>query len=720
LSSPGRTRIVFIWHHHQPSYRDPISGEYILPWVLLHAMRDYHDMPLLAARYEGVRTTFNLVPGLLEQLEEYAAGTARDGFLSVAMKDPAELSEFERRFLIENFFSGHFETMIRPYPRYAELEMKRRVAAENGFLTSRFSDQDLMDLQVWFYLSWCGDSLCKDPRVNRLFLRGKDFTQEDKLALRQAVLDLIAETLPLYRKLAAEGRIEISTSPLYHPILPLLVSTDSARTVRADIPLPPQVFCHPSDARYQVAKARDAVSQRFGQPVSGLWPPEGALDQTVLTMLEQEGVLWTATDERLLARTLNREEDGEFRSSSLHQPWQAGKVMVLFRDARLSDLVGFVYSRWNPETAANHFISELEKTAARSQVDNPVITVALDGENAWEYYLHGGYRFLSELYRLLGQDDRFEMVTPQQLLGTGPWPELPAMACGSWIDGNLETWIGDPVKNQAWEYLTAARTVMTTHLGHSGCEAREHDELMDLVMRAEASDWFWWFGKGHSSRYDPEFDLLFRQHIRAIYLRMALHPPHTLEKPLVPDLQVVSPVEPPVHLIEPTITGKTDSYYKWLSAGRAIPIQGFLHRTRQLVREVRFGFSRENLYFKLEADRRVGPLMRDQRIGYVFHITAPVHLDLRIWHDSAGVIRVVRLDTGADCPHAVAAAESVLEVAVPFLSLTGSAEPVGPDTDVEFYVVVRRRGRDVERFPQTGGVTMTIRGEELDAENWHV
>ncbi len=703
---------------HQPPYVSPLSGEYVLPWVLLHGMRDYYDMAMLASKFDRVRPTFNLVAGLMSQLEEYSSEKAQDVFLKVAMEEPEKLSPQEKRFLLDNFLALHPDTMIRPYPRFLELAERARYADVED-VTARFRDPDWRDLQVWYFLAWTGPELRTDPRVAALLAKGRGFTQEDKWNLRAASLALLREILPLYRKLYAEGRIEVSTSPQYHGLLPLLVSSSCAGERASDLRLPPVGFMHPQDAMAQIQRGLGQASRMMERPVVGMWPSEGALSSDVLPMVSGAGARWAVTDEKLLPALWDPGRDSR-RGDLLYRPWRKGPLTVFFRDAVLSDLIGFSYSRWEPEAAVAHFMAELERAAAECTLEHPVITIALDGENAWEYYVHGGMRFVEALYTAFQEHPRFRVVTPSTLLAEMPGgEELPGVLTGSWIDGTLRTWIGDPVKNRAWEHLAAARRAAHPYLEKSRLGPHEREELLDLVLRAEASDWFWWFGRGHTSVHDAEFDRLFREHIRAIYLKLGMNPPGELDWPLDPGSHVRSRIEPPAHLVSPSITGRSDSYYKWMAAGRVVMSHGFSHRPDPLVEEVRFGFDHERLYFKVRGTGPLREVMSRRRIGVVLRFVRPERLDLRVYLDPRGRVAVARVEGGEGLSGVEAAVESVLEVAVPFELLSGTAKS-DSGTTVEVYLVVTRRGREFERFPAMDNIVFAIRGEDLDVENWHV
>ena len=398
LTGSSRCQIVLLWHMHQPTYRSPLSGRYELPWVLLHAMRDYYDMPALAAGHEGVRPVFNLVPGMVKQLLEYARGDATDAFVQVAAKEPSELSDAERGFLLDNFFVVHPETMVRPYPRYAEL-LDKKIALGHSRGASRFLEGELRDLQVWYFLTWTGPTLRRDPRVQGLLRKGRDYTRGDKKDLKDAILELLNRIIPLHRDLFASGAIDVSCSPMYHPILPLLVDTGSAQEAVPGMPLPEGGFAFPADAQRQVADGLDLMSGLMGARVRGMWPSEGSVSPPVLEIMNSNGVEWIATDEKMLFSSLP--EASGVREDLLYTPWRCGDTAIFFRDQALSDLPGFEYARWEPKVAVGHFLGEIHKAAAASSLPSPVVTIAMDGENAWEYYIHGGMRFVDLLYSSL-------------------------------------------------------------------------------------------------------------------------------------------------------------------------------------------------------------------------------------------------------------------------------------------------------------------------------
>jgi alpha-amylase/alpha-mannosidase (GH57 family) len=657
---------------------------------------------------------------MVDQLEEYARGEARDIFWDVAMKDPGELDLQEKQFILENFVQVHPETMLRPHPRFAELADRVTMAADILTPLRGFTAQDWMDLQVWFFLAWTGPGLRRDPRVRALLDKGKGFVRGDKVAFGEAIREHLADILPLHRRLAEEGTIEVACSPMYHPILPLLVDSRSALEAAPTMKLPNGQFCYPGDAGMQVQRGLEVVGRHLGRPVGGMWPSEGSVSTAVLEILGQCGVRWIATDEKILFNSLGAAAGQQNRHRLLCQPWKMGETAIFFRNTELSDLIGFVYSRWEPARAAEHFASEVLRVAEGSGLERPVVTIAMDGENAWEYFVHGGLLFVEQLYRHLQEDGRFRLVTPSQVLDDAEPLVLDRLCAGSWIGGTFHTWMGDPVKNRAWDHLLAARQTVETWLVRNHVDPREREELVDLVLRAEASDWFWWYGEGHTSIYDVEFDLLFREHLKAIYTRIGMRPPAELDQPLDPSSATSHQLELPAHLIRPEITGRHDSYYKWLSAGRVSAERGFLHRPTILLREMRFGFDEANLYLRVEASEDISELMAGGR-ALVLHLVQPVPRDIALIRNADGVIWVAELNSDVARRDIEVQAETVLEMRIPFDAVGREGQPAGRGSWVELCIsVTSLEGWEEERFPQAGNVVFQIRGEELNAENWHV
>ena len=534
--------VAFVWHMHQPLYKDRLSGEYLMPWVRLHGIKDYLDMVSILRQYPGIHQTFNLVPSLLEQVEDYASGGAMDRNLELTLKPVANWTSEDRAYVMLRFFDAQFDNMIAPFPRYHQLALKRNdlLGHFNPLDASRtFTHQDLLDLTVWFNLAWF-DPLWRrtEPELAALVQRGRDFTQEDRELIARKQRKILSRIVPEYARMAASGQVELTTTPFYHPILPLLVDTDSARVARPHLPLPETPFRHPGDARLQIRKGLAYFESRFGFRPPGMWPSEESVSPAVAQLMAEEGVKWAVTDEGILAHSLGvrlvRDAAGQLlHPDVLYRPYSfetpAGRVSLVFRDIVLSDLIGFSYQKVPGAQAAHDLHERLKAIKQRSPHAHPLVTIALDGENCWEHYPEDGWDFLRAFYDAISADPGIRLCTVSEYLAEHPPDQhLPSLFSGSWIGSDFTTWIGDPVKNRAWDLLGAARSAFA---GYSG---KDRDAIEEELLTAEGSDWFWWFGAGHDSGQDELFDLQFRLHLQNAYRLMGQEPPGSLDSAVTP------------------------------------------------------------------------------------------------------------------------------------------------------------------------------------------
>jgi alpha-amylase/alpha-mannosidase (GH57 family) len=598
VTAVATLHVCFLWHMHQPPYANPLTGAVTMPWVRLHAVKDYTDMALALEAVPEARATVNWVPSLLDQLEGIAAPdyAERESFLRLSVAPVESLDASERGTIAQHFFSLNHERMLEPWPRYADL----RARADTG---DPLQDEEIRDLQVWFNLAWLGADARRHPTAERLFAKSRGFDDADKLALADLHREISAAVIPRWAALAASGRVELSCSPAYHPILPLLCDTQLARAADPSSPLPRERFQHPDDARAQIQRAIASHAARFGSPPAGMWPSEGSVAAPVTALAANAGLRWLATDEAILARALGRAPSPTERLA----PWAAGPVSLFFRDHELSDRIGFVYASWDHAAARKDFVERLQGLArdlATAAVPRDgVVTIALDGENCWETYPGGVMGFLPELYARIARTPGLRLSTLSEALaavGTGG-RELPQVPAGSWIDGTFRTWLGDPVKNRAWDALAAMRAAVAEPMD---ALLERAPEIAELVMRAEASDWFWWFGAGHTSAFDGHFDALFRAHLRAIYQRIGVDCPAALFEPMDPDLGARLDRKPrrPVAARRPQLTGDRDAYFGWTCAGHLEPEFGSIHRAQSILQEVAFIGDPRGLSLRLVTD----------------------------------------------------------------------------------------------------------------------
>lgn len=556
--SPGRALgaeeplyVALIWHNHQPFYKNPATGKYMLPWVRMHAVKDYYDMVSILKEYPGVHCTFNLVPSLIFQLDECAAG-AKDVWQAVSEKPASELTRDEREFILRRFFDANWDKIIKRHPRYWQLLQKRGETVTDASISRAlqiFTDRDYRDLQVWFNLAWLDPDFKEgDPLMKALIDKGQGFTEEDKRRVLAKHVQIMRQVIPLYRSMQDSGQIEVTTTPFYHPIMPLLYNVELARVASPKLNLPSRAFAHAGDVEAQLGMAVRFYENHFGCKPRGLWPSEQAVGQDIVGLVSDAGFQWMVSSEGVLARSLGvslRDGSGNVvRPDLLYKPYiveeEGRSVVVLFRDIALSDKIGFSYSGMNGAAAALDFMNYLRKVK-RDLAGTPgphVVTVALDGENCWEYYDNDGKEFLHSLYKMLSADPGFKAVTVEEYLKAHPAKDrIPVLHTGSWISDNLETWVGETEENKAWDYLARARDVLAEYTSeNAGNEAAQEAVALawDELYAAEGSDWFWWYGDDQDSGNDAAFDELFRTHLQNVYSAIGQAIPAYLYMPIVP------------------------------------------------------------------------------------------------------------------------------------------------------------------------------------------
>ena len=731
------TRVALLWHMHQPFYQDLVTGEHILPWVRLHALKDYWGMVALLREFPSVRVTFNLVPSLLVQVEAFADDRARDRHLEVGLKPAASLSDDERAFAVENFFHAQRHRMIDPHPRYAEL-LARRGGATGGLgarsAIAQFSVEDLRDLQVWHKLVWVDHFYFeRDDRVRSLVAKGRGFTEEDKLTLRGVELEILQQVVPEYRAACARGQVELSTSPFYHPILPLLCDTDIYLKTHPQSRMPRERFRRPEDASEQLTRAVGLHERLFGRKPEGLWPSEGSVSDDMVPLVARAGFHWMATDEGILSKSLGRAftrtGDGHVEQPELlYRPYRVGQptrsVTIGFRDRTLSDLIGFSYASWSADGAADDFARRLVEAGRRfprsTGGEGATIFVILDGENAWEHYDGQGRPFLRALYQRLGSHPELRTVTMAEACGNAH-DLLRSVFPGSWINSDFYIWIGHPDDHRAWTQLAEARRALDTP--PPGLPRESFAQAHEEMLIAEGSDWFWWYGDDHSSSHDPEFDELFRRHVRNVY--------QALDKPIPEELFVTNittdmagvEVHRPTGFIDPVIDGEVTSYFEWLGAGCVdeTTAAGAMHQVaeRAGVALIEFGFDLDRLFIRVDGTRRMKDVL-GQQVEMSVNFLKPSGVRVLVRMDPNGKPSVKLVErgkagtwSGRDCTGIKGSICTVAELEIPFRCLH-----VRTHDPVAFIVALTRDGAEVERYPRHRPIELDVPDEHFAALNW--
>ena len=607
-------RVVVLWHQHQPFYKDLVTGEYRLPWVRLHALKDYYGMVKLLDEFPDVHQTFNLVPSLITQIQDYVTGAAKDPFLEVAAKPAKDLTSGERRFALQYLFQANPQNLIGRYPRYRELwdhfrnaggtpEARRNIFRRRTSPTCRCFRKSPGSTNF----SWT----IRD--IAGLIRKGRGYSLEDQRFVMARERELLAKVLPAHAEAAGHGRIEISTSAFYHPILPLVCDTNIGAVSSPGLPLPQNRFRHPEDAREQLQRGLNLHQEVFGIRPQGVWPSEGSVSEEVLGIAQSLGVKWMATDEEVLGRSLGvsfgRDGHGHLPRELAEKLYtihrfenDKAEMKLLFRDHTISDLIGFVYSGMPPQDAANHLMHNI-KQAAQPVLEegiDAVVPIILDGENAWEYYPQSGREFLRRFYDALQREPGVEATTVSEAIQRQQnFPKLKSLVPGSWIHANFNVWIGAPEDNRAWDYLYHARNFYA-QAAPAASEAQRQIAFEEILI-AEGSDWNWWYGPEHHSANDREFDELYRKHLSNVYQALGARPPDYLAQPILSGIERPA-VLPQTAYIHPRITGDMVRYFEWMGAAvyTADRRAGAMHGKQFLLDAVHAGIDGTYIYGRLD------------------------------------------------------------------------------------------------------------------------
>jgi alpha-amylase/alpha-mannosidase (GH57 family) len=732
--------LAIIWHQHQPVYyKDPDTGIYAKPWVRVHATKDYVDMAAMLKQYPDLHVTFNLTPSLIQQVDDLAAG-AKDMYWVVSEVPADALSSEQQLYLLDRFFDTNRKIIAR-FPRYQELLEKR----DSG---EAYTPQDYLDLQVLFNLAWVDpDWLAQEP-LAALVAKGSGFSEADKGTLFAEHLRLIQEVVPIHKALQDAGQIEVTMTPYAHPILPLLVSTDLAKEALPSIELPAKKFTYGQDAVAQVNLGVELYTDHFGIAPRGMWPAEGSVAQEVVSMISKAGIQWMASDEGVLAASLGM--DGFTRNANetvtepdvLYRPYyvqgsQGEPVAMVFRDVVISDKVGFTYSGLDGELAAKDFVRRIHDI--RTELNNQgkpgpnLVSVILDGENAWEYYENDGKEFLNSLYGLLSSDPLIKTVTPTEFLAMAPeQPKIDDLWAGSWINHDFSTWIGEDEENRGWEYLATTRELLAKY--ENGVRQTTPEALQQAftyMYIAEGSDWFWWYGSDQNSGNDEAFDQQFRDTLRQVYVALGEEVPDYLSVPVIP-LQSVSADVASTGLISPVLDGVA-APGEWDAAGSYTASGGAMAAAQPYFVDLAYGFDSKNLFIKIADDPQYSSLSGADLVE--IYLTAPgsgatnsfsrngtllgfpANRMLEVQYE-AGSLAGVKLYTSGGAEtwvdpvtlESAAAGENLLELGIP-LELLGGAE-TGDRLSLRAIHVEPLSGLegtvDTDQLPGTGPASIAV------------
>ena len=723
--------LAILWHQHQPYYPDDVAGETLMPWVRFHSTKDYIGMALHIKEVPEFRCSINLVPSLLVQIQRYAAGGS-DRHLDVSRMPADGLSLHDARYLVDNFFAANLESMIRPFPRYLELHRKRftQPSATDAAIT-RLTSQDMRDLQVWHNLSWFHELLFEqDAELKEFREKARDYTEADKQWLLAKQRDIVAQVIPLHKELQDSGQVELTTTPFYHPILPLLWDKRSARQAMPNCQLPNSLESYAEDAVRHIRTAVELHEKLFGRKPRGMWPSEGSVSADILPAIIEAGIQWIATDEGILSRSLDGaiHRDGHKRINRpdlLYRPWrwehQGQSLQLIFRDLGLSDFIGFEAQRQDPVSAAHTLLNscaEVGHVIRRGNPDQPVIVpVVLDGENCWEHYRDGGVVFLRTLYR---EAVRHSDVRPMRIcdhLEMAPAPErLHKLHAGSWINSDFYIWIGHAEDRQGWDILHLTREFLKQQVASGKFDQATLDKAWRELDIAEGSDWFWWYGDDRSSGQDDLFDQLFRRHLQNVFRLLGESPPNVLLRPIC-QIHKESIHTQPRHLLEVKPDGRR-RYFEWMSAGHFVAgsERGTMARVTQgIIRNLHFGFDKKSLLIRCDtACRAKDDLLPGQELRIRF--LEPDGHEVRVKLLNAGALELTLFRGGTpEKTVAVAAIDDVAVVSIPLADLGLTA-----GQGIHFYAELFEARNSLDRIPSEGMIELTVPAEDFDIRNWQV
>jgi len=718
--------VVLLWHMHQPYYVNPLTKKAMMPWVRLHAAKGYLDMIDLVTAQPGLRVNFNFTPVLVRQILELVHNEVQDDWENLSRKPAAQLDEQERRHLLENFFKINWDTLVRPVPRYAELLAKRGpgyTLAKLDSIVRTFTEADLRDLQTLYNLQWCGFSAERRfPVLTELKAKGRDFTEKEKILVLDIHRQILGLVLGEYRAAAERGQIELTTTPYFHPIMPLVYDTHIARRCQPHSPLPSS-FSAPEDVRAQLRLAQEQHAHVFGSRARGLWPSEGSIAPEIIPLMVEAGIDYFCSDEGNLFKSLKHDPAWSHRHVEhleLFQGWRvhAGdtSIQALFRERPLSDFIGFDAARNETSKAVEHLIEHLKNITKVAPEGRGVVPLILDGENAWEAFPDSGEAFLSSFYRALVETPELETCRIGDYFDAHPAQvEVSHLHSGSWIRSDFDIWIGDPEENKGWEWLKETRAFLVQRIAEGNVTPEAAEKAWWEIYAAEGSDWFWWYGPDFTIDTDFLFDELFRLHLQNVYRILGIEPPAHLDVPIcLPSSQLG--YTKPLRLLSPDISGVTERYFDWLGAGELdlTRQQTAMFQGDRIGQKLYFGFGKHDLFLRLDLSRQPEAITLHFLLPHAARVTlqkpGPEEVAVVFETSMDGVIFIPAPATGLNAHWGHS-----LIVSIPRRLLHVEA-----GHEFAFFAQLLEGGLQRERYPERGAIEWSAPGRDFESEQWFV
>jgi alpha-amylase/alpha-mannosidase (GH57 family) len=719
--------VVILWHMHQPYYVNPLTKKAKMPWVRLHAAKGYLDMIDLVTANPEVRVTFNFTPVLVRQIHELVNREVEDEWETLSRKPAANLDDLDRRLLVENFFKINWDTLVRPVPRYAELLAKRGASYSTDkvdAIARSFTEADFRDLQLLYNLQWCGFSAFRRyPALKEIRAKGRDFTEQDKQVVLDIHREILAMVLGEYRAAQDRGQIELTTTPYFHPIMPLVYDTNIARRCQPNSPLPSQ-FTAPDDVRAHLRLAQELHEKTFGRRARGLWPSEGSIAPEIVPLMAEAGIEYFCSDEGNLFKSLKHDLSWASRTVDhieLFQGWRVNAggatIQALFRERPLSDFIGFDAARNETPRAVEHLVEHLKNIAQAAPSPRAVTPLILDGENAWEAFPDGGEAFLTSFYRALTSTRELRMRRMGDYFDEYPaQAETSYLHSGSWIRSDYDIWIGDPEENKGWEWLKETRHFLVERQKQGGVPADAAEKAWWEIYAAEGSDWFWWYGPDFTIDTDLLFDELFRTHLQNVYRLLGVEPPAHLEVPIcLPSAELA--YSKPLNLIAPDLSGDNEHFFDWLGAGE-------LDLTRQATamfqgdrigQKLIYGFGPKSFYLRLDLSRPPESI--------IMRVLLPRPARITLRHGANGQGPDVVFETSEDGIHFAPVPVGDLQVywgRSLRIALPRPLLGIEPSHEFAFFLQLLEGGLQSERFPERGAIELAAPGVDFESEQWFV
>lgn len=762
--------VAFVWHFHQPYYKDNFSNKFLMPWTRLHATKDYYFMPNLVNNFPDIHCTFNFSPSLLTQINDYIINYKSgdlDTFLKISNTNILDISIDEKIFIINNFFpscasSNNFLKRSKHfYALYLRLYNNKNIhlMSEEDKL-DLFSNQDLIDIIVLFNLLWI-DPLSIETDEFLLSLKQKDshFTEKEKEKLiNDKIPAIMGKIIPILHNLIDNQQIELSGSPFYHPILPLLCDTNTANFNAQGLILPSPPFKHPEDADYQIKNSINYFNDNLNYKINGLWPSEGSVSEKAVSIIIDNKIKWIASDEEILGNSIGLNLTNANNRNILFKPYvikrENGNVYIIFRDKILSDLIGFKYYNYNAKEAALDLINNIKNVAINIGNDNKnglsIISIILDGENAWEYYENNALDFFNYLYDGLSKEKLINTVTVSEHIKhleednninsssyefkNIKWNDIanhdfkqvyniPIIYPGSWINHDFRIWIGHEEDNKSWEILLKTRDFLENI--KTKLDPEKLKKAWEQIYIAEGSDYNWWYGDDRSSGIDDQYDELYRTHLSNVYRFVDESIPDEYFIPILSSKKSVNPNLDAVSFIDPSIDGLIDNYYEWL--GSAVYFPGIIGgkamaHVNRFIKSVHYGFNASNIFFRIDFFKKnINNLIdKETIINFINPLNYKIYNEFFKNNNDAALQGLSYLiNTAENKQDSINAGfKEVLELSLPLSTLN-----LNPLDMVQFFIILTFKNNmlvEIERIPANGYFEVRVPDKNFEILNWLV